>query len=221
MSLPFVDRRDAGRQLAERLKRYEGASLLVQVLGLPRGGVPVAYEVAKRIRAALDVFVVRKLGVPSHPELAMGAIASGGIVVRNEDVISDLAISEEMFQRVIEEQRAVLEESETRYRGHGRAAIRAGTSLRNTICIIVDDGIATGATMRAAVIALRSLEPASIVVAAPVAAPSVAAQFRGLADFVEVLHTPADFSSVGGWYMNFDQTTDEEVAALLYNKPLQ
>lgn len=213
--IPFLDRRDAGRQLGELLSLSDLASPVV-VFGLPRGGIPVAYEVSERLRASLDVFVVRKLGAPGHPELAMGAIASGGIVVRNDDVIGHLRIAEQAFDRVRIQQQALLEATEKRYRKIERAM-----SARGTTCVIVDDGIATGATMRAAVIALRSQNPISIIVAAPVASPSAPQQFWDIADRVVLVHTPADFSSVGSWYMNFDQTTDNEVSTLLYNRHLQ
>lgn len=213
--IPFADRHDAGKQLGELLAKYEFVSLRVVVLGLPRGGVPVAYEVARRLRCAWDVFVVRKLGVPTHPELAMGAIASGGIVVRNEDVIEHLGISEEAFERVRAQQQQVLDASEKLYRSDERAKL---VSVKESLCIVVDDGIATGASMRAAVIALRSQNPHTIMIAAPVASPSVREQFADLTDRIYCVHTPSDFTSVGAWYMNFDQTSDEEVASLLYNK---
>lgn len=209
---PFKDRRDAGRQLALRLMGYRNSSnpTDVVVLGLPRGGVPVAFEVARALNAHLDVFVVRKIGVPVQPELAMGAIASGGVIVKNYEVMRYMHIDERTFERVAETERGELQRREKAYRD-GEHPI----SLSGKTCIIVDDGIATGASMQAAVAAVRAQRPRAIVVATPVAAPNVPLNFSSVADAVVCVHLPGDFSSVGLWYEDFSQTTDEEVKELL------
>lgn len=209
---PFADRREAGQRLAERLSQYrsETAEAQVLVLALPRGGVPVAYEVADALGAALDVFVVRKIGVPVQPELAMGAIASGGVVVKNYDVMRHMRIDERTFERVAAMEKNEVERRERFYRGDSLALDVAGK-----ICIIVDDGIATGATMQAAVIALRALKPRKIVVAAPVAAPYVPLNFANTTDEAIFVYLPPDFTSVGLWYEDFAQTEDDEVFDLL------
>jgi putative phosphoribosyl transferase len=209
---PFVDRREAGRRLSRPLLKYspDASGQRTIVFGLPRGGLPVAYEVARALSAPLDVFIVRKIGVPWHSELAMGAIASGGIVVRNEDVIRHMGVEARDFSAVVSTEMQELERREVAYRGDNPQATVSGAT-----CILVDDGIATGASMMAAVLALRAREPARIVVAAPVGSPMVHTQFAGKADEVICLHTPRDFTSVGLWYEDFDQTTDEEVTELL------
>jgi predicted phosphoribosyltransferase len=182
----------------------------VIVLGLPRGGVPVAFEAAKALGAPLDVFLVRKLGVPGHDELAMGAIASGGVRVLNDSVVGSLAIPEAALEEVTARERKELERRERAYRGG-----RSGPALGGRRIILVDDGLATGATMRAAVKALRAHEPARIVVAVPTAPPDAIDDLREEADEVVCLHTPAPFYGVGGSYDDFSQTSDEEVRELL------
>jgi predicted phosphoribosyltransferase len=205
----FHDRRDAGRRLADDLAGYANRPD-VRVLALPRGGVPVAYEVARALDAPLDVFVVRKLGVPGHEEFAMGAIASGGAVLLNEQVVRSLGVSQAQVQRVLETERRELQRREARYRGDRGAPPVAG----NTI-ILVDDGLATGSTMAVAVAALREERPARIVVAVPVASPDTCAAMRGRADDVVCSMTPDPFDAVGLWYDDFSQTSDEEVHELL------
>lgn len=210
--MPFADRRDAGRRLAKLLAPYAPRpGVRTVVFGLPRGGVPVAYEVARALMAPLDVFIVRKIGVPIQPELAMGAIASGGMVVRNQDVLDHMRVDEQTFAAVVKREREEVARREIAYRGDNpQAAVKGAT------CILVDDGIATGASMMAAVLALRTRDPARIIVAAPVAAPTVREQFAGVADEIVCVYTPSDFHAVGAWYRNFDQTEDEEVEELLH-----
>ena len=203
------DRTEAGKRLARELMRY-AMRRDVLVLALPRGGVPVGFEVARALGVPLDVFVVRKLGMPFHEELAMGAIASGGAQLLNEDVIQTYAISEDEIDRVIESERRELERRERLYRGD-----RPFPTLKDRIVILVDDGLATGSTMRAAVMALRDESPARIVVAVPVAAKDTCQQFEDVADEIVCLETPEPFDAVGLWYQNFAQTSDEEVHDLL------
>ncbi len=206
----FQNRTDAGQFLAEKLSEYANRSDVV-VIGLPRGGVPVAYEVARKLHAPLDIFVVRKLGVPGHQELAMGAIASGGVRVLNDDVLSYLNIPEDIIELVVESEQRELERREFEYRGDRRAL-----DLRNRIVIIVDDGLATGSSMRAAVRAVREQHPSKIVVAVPVGARETCDSFKREADTVAVCAiTPEPFRAVGAWYSDFSQTTDEEVRKLL------
>jgi erythromycin esterase-like protein/predicted phosphoribosyltransferase len=205
----FQNRTDAGQQLAARLTRYAGRSDVI-VLGLPRGGVPVAAEVARRLAAPLDVFLVRKLGVPGHPEFAMGAIAEGGIEVRHERVIRDLAIPHRAVEEVASRERLELERRDVQYRGG-----RLPPALRDRIVIVVDDGLATGATMEAAVVALREHRPKRVIVAAPIGAAETARRLAAIADDVVCVETPRDFGAVGAFYVEFAQTTDEEVSALL------
>lgn len=208
MDQPFHDRRDAGRQLALELERFRDARPLV--LALPRGGVPVAFEVARRLEAPLDVFVVRKLGVPGHEELAMGAIASGGALVLNREVLQFMHIPLEIVEDVAQREAAEVIRREGLYRGGAPLA-----SVEGRTVLLVDDGLATGASMRAALSALRMLGPARSVAAVPIAAPTACAELRGMADEVVCAHTPEQFRAVGLWYKNFDQTSDEEVEALL------
>jgi putative phosphoribosyl transferase len=182
----------------------------VLVLALPRGGVPVAYEVARALRAPLDVFVVRKLGVPGREELAMGAIASGGVRVLNEEIVGRLRIPESVLDEVAARESRELERRESAYRGD-----RPATDMRGRTVILVDDGIATGSTMRAAVEALRRLEARRVVAAAPTAALSTARELREQVDELVVVTTPSQFYGVGQWYVDFSQTSDEEVRNLL------
>jgi erythromycin esterase-like protein/predicted phosphoribosyltransferase len=205
----FQDRRDAGQVLAGLLQEYRGRPDVV-VLGLPRGGVPVAYEVATALGAPLDVFVVRKLGVPNHEELAMGAIASGGVVVLNDDVVRGLRIAPETIQRVAEGESRELSRREQAYRDGRPMPDLAGKTV-----ILVDDGLATGSSMRAAVQALRKLEPAQIVVAVPAAPGSTCQELADEVDDVVCATTPSPFLAVGHSYWDFTQTTDEEVRELL------
>ncbi|MGB6946082.1 MAG: phosphoribosyltransferase [Bryobacteraceae bacterium] len=209
MSVRFLDRRDAGRQLAAKLASYaDDPSVLV--LGLPRGGVPVAYEVARALGAPLDVFVVRKLGVPGHRELAMGAIASGGVRVLNWDVIDALGILPAVVESVADRELLELERQQRVYRGQKPLPELSGRTV-----IVVDDGLATGSTMRAAVGALRQSKPARIIVAAPVAAAQTVRILNEEADNVVCLSAPQDFHAVSMWYQDFSQTSDEEVRNLL------
>jgi putative phosphoribosyl transferase len=205
----FRDRFHAGQELARKLTEY-AARPDVLVLALPRGGVPVAYEVARALQAPLDVFLVRKLGLPGREELAMGAIASGGIRVLNEDVIRILQVPDEVIAQVADEEEQELGRREQLYRGR-----RATPSVRGRVVILVDDGLATGSSMRAAVAALRQQQPARIVVAVPVGAPETCAELTQEADDCVCAHTPEPFCSVGLWYDDFTQTTDEEVHELL------
>jgi putative phosphoribosyl transferase len=205
----FRDRRDAGRQIAARLAQYEGDPNVV-VLGLPRGGVPVAFEIATALHAPLDVFVVRKLGVPGHRELAMGAIASGGVRILNRDVVEGLQISPMVIDAVSRQERIELERQERLYREDAAPRDFSGHTV-----ILVDDGLATGSTMRAAVSAQRQLNPARIVVAVPVGAADTCRQLRREASEVICLHTPEPFRAVSLWYEEFDQTSDHEVRHLL------
>ena len=205
----FADRRAAGLHLATLLHEYADRDDVV-VLALPRGGVPVGFEVARALRAPLDVFLVRKLGVPGHRELAMGAIASGGVRVLNEDVIAWYGIRPSVIDAVALEEEAELERRERTYR-EGRPAI----DLRGKHVLLVDDGLATGSTMKAAVRAVRAHEPARIVVAVPVGAPDTCREFEGVADAIVCGRSPERFSAVGQWYRDFAQTTDHEVRDLL------
>ena len=206
---PFRDRREAGRVLASRLKTYAGRDDVV-VLALPRGGVPVAYEVASALGAPLDVFLVRKLGTPGHRELAMGAIASGGVRVLNDDVVRWYGISESAIESVAREEAAELERRERAYRD-GRPA----PELTNRSVILVDDGLATGSTMRAGAQAVRLHRPARVVVAVPVGARQTCSEIAAVADEVICARMPEPFTAVGQWYLDFDQTDDDEVRDLL------
>jgi putative phosphoribosyl transferase len=201
----FADRREAGRFLASKLTEYADRPDVL-VLGLPRGGVPVAYEVAKALHAPLDVFLVRKLGLPGREELAMGAIASGGVLVRNEELVRALGITKDVLESVIAAEQKELERRERMYRGD-----RPPPDVRGRTVILVDDGLATGSSMRAAVTALRQQGPARIIVAVPIGAPETCSEFEREADGVICAVTPQPFHAVGLWYRDFSQTTDEEV----------
>jgi erythromycin esterase-like protein/predicted phosphoribosyltransferase len=207
--MPFADRADAGRRLAQRLTSYAHRHDVV-VLALPRGGVPVGFHVARELGVPLDVFVVRKLGVPGHPELAMGAIASGGVRVLSEDLIDELGIPRTAVEQVSVRERLELERREILYRGN-----RTLPPIEQRTVILIDDGVATGASMEAAVAAMRQLRPAAVVVASPVGAIESCGRLRRVADAVVCLETPEPFQAVGLWYRQFDQTTDHEVVELL------
>jgi putative phosphoribosyl transferase len=206
----FRDRHDAGRVLAARLTSFRGRPALL-VLALPRGGVPVGYEVARALGGELDVFLVRKLGLPGHEELAMGAIASGGVRVLNESVVRALDILPEDIERATRAEAAELERRESAYRGD-----RPHPRIADRTVILVDDGLATGATMRAATVALRRQRPAELVVAVPVAAEETCEEFRAKVDRIVCAYTPEPFHAVGLWYKDFSQTSDEEVRDLLH-----
>jgi putative phosphoribosyl transferase len=206
----FVDRIDAGRQLAMKLARYANREDVL-VLGIPRGGVPVAFEVAQAIHAPLDVLLVRKLGVPGQRELAMGAIASGGARILNRRLIAELGVTEHQVAETIADQEAVLQRREELYRG-----VRSGIPIQGkTIIILVDDGIATGSSMLAGIEALRTLRPKKIVVAVPVAPTHADADFAGVADEFICLDQPEEFYGIGQFYHDFSQVDDLEVRALL------
>jgi len=205
----FHDRREAGRVLASRLGRYAGRPDVL-VLALPRGGVPVAFEVAEALGVPLDVFLVRKLGIPGHEEVALGAIASGGVRVMNDDLVRRLGISTPALEAVTAREEAELRRRELAYRGS-----RPREPVEGRTVILVDDGLATGASMKAAVAALRRERPARIVVAVPVAAAEACDEFRADVEDVVCVATPEPFRAVGAWYGDFSQTTDEEVRYLL------
>lgn len=205
----FRDRRDAGRKLAQKLVAYAGRSDVI-VLALPRGGVPVAYEVALALHAPLDIFIVRKLGLPGHEELAIGAIASGSARVLNKDIIQYLNISEEAIDAIAQRELQELERRERAYRGN-----RPPLNVENHTIILIDDGLATGASMRAAVAGLRAQNPAHIVVAVPTAAPETCEALEPEVDQMICATTPEPFYGVSRWYEDFSQTTDEEVKTLL------
>ena len=209
MQARFRNRRDAGRRLAAELREYAGRADVI-VLALPRGGVPVGFEVATALGVPLDVFVVRKLGLPWHEELAMGALASGGVRILDHDLIRTARVSDDDLLRVTAQEQAELERRERRYRGG-----RQFPPLDHMTVILVDDGLATGASMRAAVAALRKDNPSRIVVAVPVAAPETCDAFRSVADQIICAETPEPFEAVGLWYDDFSQTTDDEVFELL------
>jgi len=205
----FRDRAEAGRALARALSHYAGRDDVV-VLALPRGGVPVGHEVAKQLGAPLDVFLVRKLGVPGHEELAMGAIASGGVLVLDEGVLRWLGISEQQLQKTLAKELDELRRREAAYRDGRRLP-----DLKGKTVILVDDGLATGASMQAAARAVRRHEPARIVIAVPVASRATCDKFRDKVDDVVCAITPVPFHAVGNWYEDFSQTTDDEVRELL------
>ena len=209
MAARFRDRTDAGRRLAAELQEYADRQDVI-VLALPRGGVPVAYEVAQALGAPLDVFVVRKLGVPAHPELAMGAIASGGVRVLDRDTVRHFGVGAEDLATVTAAEERELERRERQYRdGRPFPDVRAKT------VIVIDDGLATGATMAAAASALRAQNPAKLIVAVPVSSPETCDAFRNLVDDIVCAVTPEPFYAVGLWYEDFSQTTDEQVRELL------
>lgn len=208
-SQPFTNRAEAGELLAARFTKLADRDDVI-VLALPRGGVPVGYEVARSLRVPLDVVVVRKLGVPGHEELAMGAIASGGVRLLNHEVVDALGIPGALIDQVARRESAELERRERLYRGN-----RPPVSLTNKTVILIDDGLATGSTMRAAATAIRRQEPAQIIVAVPVGAPSTCEEMRDVADDVVCLRTPDPFVAVGLWYRDFSETSDAEVRELL------
>lgn len=205
----YRDRRHAGRELAQQLMHYADRDDVI-VLGLPRGGVPVAFEVARALRAPMDVFLVRKLGLPGNEEYAMGAIASGGVRVLVDDAVRHFHIDQRVIDAAAERESRELQRREQAYRG-GRPL----PALEGKVSIVVDDGLATGATMRAAITALRRLHPARIVVAVPVAAAEACGQLRAQVDELVCPQTPAGFAGVGQWYQDFSQTDDAEVRRLL------
>lgn len=205
----FRDRKDAGRKLAQALSHYEGRSD-VTIFALPRGGVPVAYEVALVLNAPLDIFIVRKLGLPGREELAIGAIGSGGIRVLNDDVVRTLNIPQEVINVVAQKELQELQRREHNYRGD-----RSATDVRDRTVILIDDGLATGASMRAAVAGVRAQHPARIVIAVPVAAHEVCDAFQFAVDEIVCVTTPEPFYGVGEWYEEFSQINDEEVRNLL------
>jgi putative phosphoribosyl transferase len=205
----FQNRREAGRELARRLTRYAGRSDVI-VLALPRGGVPVAAEVAAALQAPLDIFLVRKLGVPSHPELAMGAIAEGGVKVLSAALIHDLGIPAAAVEQVAARERLELDRRGRMFRGSRQLPGVGGRAV-----ILIDDGLATGSTMEAAVLALRERRPARIVIAVPVGARETCVRLGRLADELVTVDMPEPFQAVGQWYDDFTQTTDEEVIAIL------
>ena len=205
----FRDRTEAGKYLATKLLSYKDRPDVL-VLALPRGGVPVAFEVAQALRVALDIFLVRKLGVPGHEELAMGAISTGGVRVLNEDIVDYLRIPEHVIDAVAAEELKELERRELAYRGN-----RAEPDVKGKTVILIDDGLATGSTIRAAAQALRQQQPARIVVAVPVSAPETCDEYRIGVDEIICAVTPEPFLGVGTWYLDFPQTTDDEVRDLL------
>lgn len=207
--LIFQDRREAGKLLAEKLIHYVNKPDVL-ILALPRGGVPVAFEVAKKLNAPLDIFIVRKLGVPGHEELAMGAIATGGIRVMNEEILNKINISQYAIEQVTHQELLEIRRREEQYRGKRPEPIIAGKAI-----IIIDDGLATGSTMKAAIKALKRQGPSVIIVGVPVADRDVCSQFRQIADDVVCAITPDYLGAVGRWYEDFSQTTDEEVIELL------
>jgi predicted phosphoribosyltransferase len=210
MTIRFKDRAEAGRLLAQKLQNFADKPDVL-VLALPRGGVPVAAEIAHALGAPIDVFIVRKLGTPGQKELAMGAIATGGVRVLNDDVIRLMRIREEEIAKVAAEEKREMEGRERLYRG-----ARPAPDVKDQTVILVDDGLATGSTMHAAVAALRQQQPARIVVAIPVAPPRTLREFAGEADDILCVLAPDEpFGGVGRWYLDFSQTTDEQVRALL------
>jgi predicted phosphoribosyltransferase len=205
----FRDRTDAGKYLATKLLNYKHRQDVL-VLALPRGGVPVAFEVAQVLRVPLDIFLVRKLGVPGHEELAMGAISTGGVRVLNEDTVDYLNIPEHIIDSIAAEELKELKRRERAYRGN-----RPEPDVKGKTVILIDDGLATGSTIRAAAQALRQQQPARIIVAVPVSAPETCDEYRIGVDEIICAVTPEPFVGVGMWYLDFSQTTDEEVRDLL------
>ena len=213
MAIRFRDRHHAGTLLAGELEHVEDDGSVL-VLALPRGGVPVAFEISDRLGAPLDVFTVRKLGVPRQPELAMGAIATGGIRVLNEHIVRSLRIDDRVIEQVADRERQELQRREEKYRGD-----RPPLDLADRTVILVDDGLATGATMEAAIEAVRSQDPSRLVVAVPTAPPDTVRRLSAMVDQMVVIQTPEPFGGVGGWYQEFSQTTDDEVLDLLERAP--
>lgn len=213
----FRDRKQAGERLAKKLMRYADRDDVL-VLALPRGGVPVGFEIAHALRVPLDVFVVRKIGTPGQEELAMGAIAPGGVREINQDIVEALMISDETIELLARQEQAELERREKAYRGD-----RPGPEVRDRIIILVDDGLATGASMRAAIHALKKMMPAKIIVAVPVGAVDTCEELGKRVDQIICLDRPEPFYGVGGWYADFSQTSDREVRELLdlANKMIQ
>jgi len=209
MAAQFRNRAEAGHLLAQKLIAYAYRPDVL-VLGLPRGGVPVAFEVAKALQVRLDIWLVRKLGVPTQKELAMGAIATGGVRVLNQEVVNWLGISDEVIDKVAAQEQQELERRNQVYRGN-----RPAPDVRNRTIILVDDGLATGSTMHAAITSIRQQQPDRIIVAVPVAPPSVYKDFKHEADEIVCLQTPELFHAIGVWYVDFSQTTDQEVRDLL------
>jgi len=207
--LPFRDRPQAGELLSKQLGRYANRADVI-VLALPRGGVPVAREIARSLHAPLDVFLVRKLGVPGQEELAMGAIASGGVRILNQDIVQAMGIPSQVIDSVTATEVQELARRERLYRGD-----RPAPDVMGRTVILVDDGLATGATMRAAVAALRRMKPSRIVIAVPIAAVPTRQEFAREVDEIVCLHTPEPFFSVGFWYDDFSQTTDEDIREML------
>lgn len=211
----FRDRRDAGKQLGKALMQFAEQPDLT-VLGLPRGGVPVAYEIARTLNASLDVFVVRKLGVPTHEELAMGAIASGGTLIINRNIVDAFGIDESRLKQVVQRELIELTRREKAYRGEREPLVVKGHRV-----ILVDDGLATGASMRAAIAALKKLRPARLIVAVPTGPRDVCRQIGGEVDEIVCMTQPEPYDSVGAWYSDFSQTDDEEVRELLSSAQIQ
>jgi len=209
MDRPYSTRAKAGEDLASKLAKYRNLPDVL-VLGLPRGGVPVAYEVARSLHAPLDVFVVRKLGVPGQEELAMGAIASGGVRVLNTEVTREIDIPETVIDAIARREQEELERRERLYRGD-----RPAPAVEGRTVILVDDGLATGSSMRAAAAALRQMHPSKVIVAVPVAARQTCDELKAEVDEVVCAVTPEPFMAVGAWYSDFSQTSDEEVRELL------
>ena len=207
-SSPFEDRRDAGRKLAAKLSRFRGGGCVV--FGLPRGGVPVGYEISRSLGAPLDVFVSRKLGAPGQPEFGIGAVAAGGVRILNTDVIRRLGIPDEYVERITAQEIAEVNRRLRFFRG-GRPEMEVG----GRTAILVDDGLATGVTARAAVEAMKLRKPERLILAAPVCAAQTANVFASKVDELLCLASPSDLGAIGLWYRNFDQTTDEEVVQLL------
>ncbi len=209
MTLQFRDRFEAGRLLAEKLKRFRGREDGV-ILALPRGGVPVGFEIAMALQVPLELFIVRKLGLPGHEELAMGAIASGNTTFINEDIVKSLRVPPQMLETVIQREKQELARRESKYRDPHQPF-----NLTHKTVILVDDGLATGATMHAAVNGVKTHAPAAVIVAVPVSARDTFNKFKYEVDDIVAVALPEDFASVGQWYRDFSQTTDEEVAELL------
>jgi len=209
LQLPLKNRVEAGQLLADALQPYAGRTDVL-VLALPRGGVPVAFEVAERLEAPLDLMLVRKLGVPGQEELALGAMASGGIKILNTELVQNVNISETVIDRIVSKEKKELERREQAYRGN-----RPPPEIRDRCVILIDDGLATGATMRVAVSAVRQQQPTQIIVGIPVAPPDTVEKLRREADEVFCLATPEPFFAIGTWYTDFSQISDEEVRDLL------